>query len=156
MVRSPRTRSGGAPGLMRAEIGMSGDFAAAESGLSDGEDDTVPGATRKGEREFVFGELLRPEIPGEFFGLPPLTLIPGTTAPISDGEDDTVPGATRKGEREFVFGELLRPEIPGEFFGLPPLTLIPGTTAPLPLAPPALPPGLVEFPPVSRLAFCAS
>src|ERR1017187_4638680 len=102
MVRSPRTRSGGAPGLMRAEIGMSGDFAAAESGLS-------------------------------------------------DGEDDTVPGATRKGEREFVFGELLRPEIPGEFFGLPPLTLIPGTTAPLPLAPPALPPGLVEFPPVPPL-----
>src|SRR5579863_9084176 len=84
---------------MRAEIGTSGDFAAAESGLSDGEEATVPGATRRGEREFGFAPLLRPEIPVELFGLPPLTLMPGTTAPF-------------------------------------------------PLAPPVLPPGLVEFPPV--------
>jgi hypothetical protein len=98
MVRSPRTFSGGVPGFSRAAIGTSVDFASDELGLSE--------------------------------------------------EAATDPGATRNGEREFVFAELLRPEIPGEFFGLPPLTLIPGTTDPFPFAPPALPPGLLEFPPV--------
>src|ERR1700685_1089727 len=101
MVLSPRTFSGGAPGFSRAAIGTSEVFVSGEAGLSD--------------------------------------------------DAATDPGATCSVEREFVFAELFSPEIPGEFFGLPPLTLIPGTTEPFPFAPPALPPGLVEFPPVPPL-----
>ena len=56
-------------------------FAVDEAGLSAG-GATDPGAMFKGEREFGFAELLSPEIPGEFFGLPPLTLIPGITEPL--------------------------------------------------------------------------
>src|ERR1700722_20297156 len=77
---------------MREEIGTSGDFAAEELGLSEGGDATLPGAMRRGEREFDFPPLLSPEIPGEFFGLPPLMLMPGTTAPFPFAPPALPPG----------------------------------------------------------------